>query len=67
MLMPHTIDPGQTIVEIVSAYPPAAQALRSLGIEPAGYVALQHESLRATCLVHQLDLADVVRELERAV
>jgi hypothetical protein len=56
-------NPSQTIAELVAQRPQAAEVLRGFGIEPQGYEATLYESLRATCLVHQLPLEQVVKAL----
>jgi len=62
-----TITQEMSIPEIVAAHPQTETVFRRFGIQVAGYQAIEHEDLSATCRVHQLVLADVLAALNAAV
>ena len=57
---------SMSVPEILERYPASLPVFRRFGIEPDGYAALAHESLVATCKVHQLDGDAVAKALEQA-
>ena len=65
--MPAKIDQEMSIPEIVKAFPNTEKVFARHGINPAGYKALEYESLFATARVHQIDLDTLLKELDKAV
>lgn len=51
--------------DIVANYPKAIDALISVGMHCLGCPASQMESLRDACLVHSLDLDEVLTEINK--
>lgn len=56
-----------SIPEIVKAHPNTKDVFARYGLHIDGYKAIEHENLFATCRVHQIDLAQILKDLNQVV
>lgn len=63
--MATKIDQEMSIPEIVKAFPSTEKVFAQHGIHPTGYKALEFESLFATARVHQIDLDNLLKDLNK--
>lgn len=55
---------NDSVLVWVATAPATTAVFEQLGITPQGYKALEHESLLATCKVHQLEPEAVLAQLK---
>lgn len=64
--MSTPITQDMSIPEIVAQHPETKAVFARFGLYVDGYKAIEHENLFATSRVHQIDLAQILKELNQA-